>query len=248
MIGPQLLTLVLGIAFLAGMIQGLSGFGSALVAVPLLALLLPVETVVPLMALLGIGISAFNLVHLRHAIGSAPVARLLAGYVLGTPVGLYFLTRAPEAAVLGALGLLISGYALLSLAGRPPRAAWLREWRMGLGAVSGALGAAFSTNGPPVILHVAAHGEWTADRQKATLVVFFLISSCITVLAHGASGLVTADVLRWFLWCTPLLLLGAQTGVWMYRRLGDHHYRRLTHGLILATGLLLVARSLGDLW
>jgi len=241
---PELLTPVLGIAFLAGLIQGLSGFGSALIAVPLLALLLPVQTVVPLMAMLGTAISAFNLMHLRHAVRLQPVMPLLAGYLLGTPVGLFFLTKAPETAVLGSLGLFITVYALLSLTGRQPSSTWLREWRIGLGAVSGALGAAYSTNGPPVILHVAAHREWEADRRKATLVVFFLISSGITVVAHWASGLVTADVLRWLLWSTPLLFAGTLTGVWLYRRLGEHNYQRVTFGLILATGVVLIARSL----
>jgi len=56
---------ILGIAFLAGLVQGLSGFGSGLVAVPLLALLLPIETVVPLMTLLSTLISVQNLLHLR---------------------------------------------------------------------------------------------------------------------------------------------------------------------------------------
>lgn len=238
---------VFGVAFLAGLIQGLTGFGSALIALPLLALLLPVETVVPLMAMLGGAISGFNLLHLRHAVRVSPILRLLAGYLLGIPLGLYFLTRAPEAALLGTLGLFISGYALLSLSGRQPRSIWLREQRLALGAISGALGAAFSTNGPPVILHVAAHTEWGADRQKATLVLYLFVASGITVLAHGLSGLITSDVVDWFLRCIPVLLLGTLAGAWLYRRLGEHNYRRLTFVLILITGSLLTVRSLSSL-
>jgi len=240
---PELLLPVVSVIFLAGLVQGLSGFGSALVAVPLLALLLPVETVVPLMVLLAIAISIFNLLHLHHAIQVRPVLRLLAGYLLGTPLGLYFLTRAPEALVLGALGLFLCGYALFSLAGRQPRAAWLRQWRVRLGMVSGALGAAFSTNGPPVLLHVAAHREWDADRQKVTLALFFLISSLITATAHGLGGLITREVLQWLLWSAPLLVLGTLTGIFLYRRLGDRDYKRLTFALILATGMVLIGRS-----
>jgi uncharacterized protein len=247
MTAPLLLAPVLAIAFLAGLIQGLSGFGSALIAVPLLTLMLPVETVVPLMALMGAAISAFNLWHLRHAIRFSPLIPLLGGYVLGTPLGLYFLNRAPEGAILSTLGTFLVTYALLSLLGRQPTAVWLREWRVGIGTVSGALGAAFSTNGPPVILHVAAHREWSADRQKAMLILFFLTASTITVLAHGYSGLVTGKVLSWFFWSTPMLLAGTLTGAWMYGRLGEHNYRRLTFGLILATGVMLILRSLAAL-
>lgn len=235
---------VIAIAFVAGLIQGLSGFGSALIAVPLLAMLLPVETVVPLMALLGTLISAFNLLHLHHAVRIEPVLRLLAGYLIGTPLGLYALTRAPETAMLGALGVFLSGYAVLSLSGRQPNAGWLREWRVGLGVISGALGAAFSTNGPPVILHVAAHPEWDADRQKATLVLFFTVASGVTVLAHAVSGLVTGEVLGWFAWSIPMLIAGTRTGILLYRRLGQHDYRRLTFVLILVTGCILLWRAL----
>ena len=93
-----------------------------------------------------------------------------------------------------------------------------------------------------MILHVAAHREWGADRQKAMLAVFFMASSAITVTAHAASGLIDGDVLLWFLWCLPLLLAGTQVGVMLYLRLGAHDYRRLTFLLILATGVLLLAR------
>ena len=241
---PELLLPAVSVIFLAGLIQGLSGFGSALVAVPLLALLMPVETVVPLMTLLAIAISAFNLLHLRHAARLQPVLRLLTGYVLGTPLGLYFLTRAPEALVLGVLGLFISGYALFSLAGRQPQAPWLRQWRVGLGVISGSLGAAFSTNGPPVILHVAAHREWDADRQKVTLTLFFLISSLVTATAHGLGGLITREVLQWLLWSAPFLAAGTLAGIHLYRRLGERNYKQITFVLILATGLILMGRSL----
>jgi uncharacterized membrane protein YfcA len=238
----ELLVPVLAVVFVAGMIQGLAGFGSALVAVPLLTLLLPVATVVPLMTMLGGLMSAYNLLHLRHAIQVRPVLRLLAGYLLGTPLGLYALTRAPEALMLGALGCFLCGYAVLSLGGRQPAWGWLREWRLGLGMISGALGAGFSTNGPPVILHVAAHREWGPDRQKATLAVFFMASSAITVAAHALGGLVDEGVLIWLLWCVPLLLAGTQAGVLLYLRLGTHDYRRITFVLILIMGLVLLGR------
>jgi hypothetical protein len=244
----DLLVAVAAIALLAGLIQGLAGFGAALIAVPLLLQLLPIKTVVPLMAFLGASISVLNLLHLRRAVRLEPVLPLLGGYLVGTPIGLFALKHAPEAVMLAALGGLLCVYALLSLSGRQPRARWLRDWRVGLGAVSGALGSAFSTNGPPVILHVAAHTDWQPDQQKATLALFFLLSSVITLLAFGISGLITKQVLVWLAWSIPTLSLGALAGIYFYRRLGQHHYRRLTFGLILTIGVLLLARSLGNSW
>jgi uncharacterized membrane protein YfcA len=240
----ELLAPVLSVAFLSGLIQGLSGFGSALIGVPLLSFLLPIDTVVPLMALLGALVSTFNLIHLRHAVRLKPMLPLVAGYLIGAPLGLFTLTSAPEALMLGILGVFLFSYALLSLSGRQPRAAWLRERRVSLGVVSGALGSAFSTSGPPIILHVAAHPEWEPDRQKATLVLFFMLASGITISAHSIGGLVTADVLTWFGWNIPMLIAGTQTGILIYRKLGKHDYRRLTFALILTTGCLLVWRAI----
>ncbi len=241
---PEHLLPMLGIAYLAGLIQGLSGFGSALVAVPLMAMLLPVQTVVPLMALLGTSISTFNLLHLRHAVELRPISRLLAGYLIGTPLGLVFLTHAPADLILGLLGAFISLYALFALSGRYPRSRWLRDSRLTLGMLSGAMGSAFSTNGPPIILHVAARPEWSADRQKSVLVVFLLSAGLITLAALTIGGLISAEVLLWLLWVSPLLLAGTLSGTFIYRRLGDRGYKQLTYLLILVTGLLLSARAL----
>lgn len=242
---PGELPAILGVVALAGLVQGLAGFGSALVAVPMLALLLPMATLVPLVVLLGILLSLLNLLHLHQALAGVRLGRLLLGYLLGLPAGLLFLIRAPAALVLGLLGLGLIGFALWSLAGRRPRGRWLRERRLAIGVLSGALGAAYGTNGPPVILHVSAHPEWGNDRQKATLTLFFLFSGCLTGLAQWAGGLLTATVWWLALWSLPALLAGALAGAGLYRRLGEHDYRRLVLLLVLAAGVLLTVRAFG---
>ena len=214
-----------------------------LAALLLLALLLPLETAVPLMTLLSPLISLQNLLHLRQAIRFDRVAILLMGYVVGTPLGLFLLTRAPATLMLGTLGIFLTGYALISLTGRQPRARWLREWRFGLGLVSGTLGSAYSTSGPPIILHVAAHPEWEPDQQKATLALFLGLSNLITLVAFGLADLYTGEIFGWFLWGFPLLAAGTQAGILLYRRMGAHDYRRLTFGLILAMGIVLLWRA-----
>jgi uncharacterized membrane protein YfcA len=226
-------------------VQGLAGFGSALVAVPLLALVLPMATLVPLMVLLGTLVALLNLLHLHHAVLGVPLGRLLLGYLLGIPAGLSFLTRAPEPLVLGVLGLFLIGFAVLSLAGRQPRWHWLRERRVLIGALSGALGGAYGTNGPPVILHVSAHPEWGSDRQKAALTLFFLFSGCMTAAAPWGTGLMTGEVLALLLWSLPVLLVSALAGGWLYRRLGEHDYRRVVLVLVLLAGVLILARAVG---
>mgnify|MGYP006289317859 CR=1 FL=1 len=233
---------VLTVVFAAGLVQGLAGFGSALVAVPLLALLLPLETVVPLMALIALGMSGMNVAHLHRSLRLGPLAPLLAGYLAGTPLGLYFLVEAPRDLVLGSLGLLLVVYGGYSLTGRDPRSALLRRHGLALGAASGALGAAFSTNGPPVILHVTSQ-DWEPRVKKAVLSLFFFISSTITAAAHALAGLTTGQVLHWALATVPALILGTLAGIGLYRRLSAHDYRRITFALVLVMGLVMLGRA-----
>lgn len=235
--------LVAAVMFGAGLVQGLAGFGSALVAIPLLALFLDLAIAVPLMALTAAIMAVINVIHLRRVVRWRPLVPLLGGYLVGTPLGLYFLVAAPEALVLGLLGLFLTLYAGAALAGHSPRWPWLKKRAVTLGTVSGALGAAFSTNGPPVILHVSSQ-DWPADVKKAVLSLFFFSSSVITVGAFVASGLVTPTVLDLALRAIPALILGTFAGIVLYRRLSAGGYQRLVFSLVLAMGLMMTARAL----
>jgi hypothetical protein len=97
---PDQLTAIVAIVALAGLTQGLSGFGSALVAVPLLALVLPMATLVPLVILLGTLVSLVNLLHLHQAVAGAPIMRLLLwstpALLRGTLAGIWLYRRLGE--------------------------------------------------------------------------------------------------------------------------------------------------------
>lgn len=231
----------------AGFIQGLAGFGSGLIAVPALALVLPLTQIVPMMVIAGTLISIINLIHLRHAIELSPLKQLLIGFVLGTPIGLIALTHAPQGLLILGLGLFLSAYALISLNPQCKTEAIdrrLRQHRYGLGAIAGALGAAFSTSGPPIILHVSAQQNWSSDQKKALLSAFFLITTFITLSALALNGRVTPNVLKSAALAAPALILGSLLGIRLYTRLSEHNYQRLTYLLILTMGLILITRSL----
>ena len=233
--------------FFAGFIQGLAGFGSGLIAVPALSLMLPLPLIVPMMVIAGSLTSLLNLIHLRQAIELAPLKPLLIGFVIGTPVGLLFLTQAPQQLVILGLGLFLCSYALASLTRFTQIRAinqQLRQRQLGLGALSGALAAAFSTSGPPIILHVSAQQSWSPDRKKALLSAFFLITTFITLAALLLGGLINQQVLRHVLIATPALVLGTLVGIGLYRRLGEHHYQTITYILIGLMGANMLLQSL----
>ena len=234
------------VVFLAGLLQGFTGFGSVLLALPLLALFLDVKTAVPLMAMAGLLLNAFLVIPLRRHLAWKKIRPLLAGSIPGVPCGVYLLRALDGRAImllLGAVLLLYGLYGLVIWTERrtPPRAP--REgWAYLLGFLAGALGGGFSTPGPPVIVYTSMQ-PWTKDEIKATLQGFFLISGVLIVLAQAASGLVTPEALHYFYVSILPILAGTWLGHFFYGKIPEIVYRRVVFIMLILLGLFTIWKS-----
>ncbi|TFG48854.1 MAG: sulfite exporter TauE/SafE family protein, partial [Anaerolineales bacterium] len=108
----SLLLLVLSILFLATLIRSAFGFGNALLAMPLLVLLLGVKAATPLVALVGLATALVMLIREWQALVWKDVLLLLFSSLAGIPLGLYLLTALPETIVKVLLGLILIGFSL----------------------------------------------------------------------------------------------------------------------------------------
>jgi uncharacterized protein len=135
-----LLIPVAAVLFLATVVRSALGFGEALVAVQLLALLISVETAVPLAVLVSVVVAAAVVLRDWRHVQLGSVGRLVIATLVGTPIGLVLLTRAPEAAVKAGLAVVIIAFSAYSLWTRG--AARLRSDRSawGFGLAAGVLG------------------------------------------------------------------------------------------------------------
>src|SRR5262249_5635582 len=149
---------VLAVVFVATLIRSALGFGEALVAVPLLALLMPVEVAAPLAVLVSITVAGLILVQDWHQGHLGSAGPLVAATWFGIPVGLLLLTAVAEQVVKAVLALVILAFSSYCLARRRPwelkddRLAWL----FGFGA--GVLGGAYGMNGPPLVVYGTLRG------------------------------------------------------------------------------------------
>src|SRR4051812_22947500 len=105
-----LIAWVLGVVFVATLIRSAFGFGEALVAVPLLALQIPVEVATPLAVLLSITVAAVILLEDWRRVHLGGAGRLVLSTLFGTPIGLLLLTTAPEVVVKAGLAVVIIGF------------------------------------------------------------------------------------------------------------------------------------------
>src|SRR5438105_3911443 len=134
---------VLAVLFLATLIRSAFGFGEALVAVPLLALLIPVKVAAPLAVLVSITVAGLVLLQDWREVHAGSAGRLVLSTLFGAPFGLLLLTTVAEPVVKAALAVVIIAFSAYRLVGRSrlvledDRLAWM------FGFAAGVLGGAY---------------------------------------------------------------------------------------------------------
>ncbi len=231
----------ISVSFFAGLTQGLTGFGSALVAMPFFVEILPARSAVSLSILNGLLITSLLTLRHRRDVRFSNVAPLVIGAIPGIILGIAFLKHANEGLIRKLLGLLLVTYATYSLIAREkiPRLRPNALWGTLAGLLTGLIGASFSAGGPPTIIYVTLTG-WSKDEMKATLSAFFLFTGASIALGHALSGITDQDVLLLFLLNAPFVAIGVALGMRAYTRIPRELYLRGILLLLLLMGILLM--------
>lgn len=233
------LLLIACIFGISGFIQGVTGFGSALIAIPLLCLFMDIKTAIPLTALNGMIITAYLIFSLKNHLDGKKLLPLCLASLPGIGVGVTLLKNVNSQTAMFLLGLLLIIYSSYRLRSQPVDTKIDRRWGYFAGFGSGAIGAAFSTGGPPVIIYTALTG-WTKDCIKATLTGFFFFNSLMVCTAHGLTGLTTTQVLFYFLISCPFVMLGTLCGARCYGLMAREIYLKSMYILLIIMGLLMI--------
>jgi len=235
---------VIGILFAAAFVRSALGFGDAVIAMPLLTMVIGLKTASPLVAFIGPTISVLVLARGWRKVDLKPAVRLIAASALGIPVGVYGLARLPEEPLKVALGALILFYGVFGLARPGARIRSERAWLPWLvGGTAGVLGGAYNTNGPPVVAYGMLRG-WPPESFRATLQGYFLPTGLMILAGHGLAGLWTAEVLRSYLHSLPALVAGVALGGLLNRKLTHALFAKLVYGSLAVMGLVLLVRAL----
>jgi uncharacterized membrane protein YfcA len=198
-----LMAWMLAVIFLATLIRSAFGFGEGLVAVPLLALLMPVEVAAPLAVLVSITVAAIVVVQDWHKVHLGSAWRLFLSTLFGIPLGLLLLTAVAEVVVKAILAVVIITFSAYCLVRRTPfelkddRLAWL------FGFAAGVLGGAYGMNGPPLVVYGMLR-RWSPEQFRATLQGYFLPASLVGMVGYWLAGLWVPAVTGYFLISLPL--------------------------------------------
>jgi uncharacterized protein len=227
----------------AAVLRGFTGFGFGLAAVPLLSLALPPTQVVPLVVTLQVVIGVAGLRTAAVECDWRAVRSLLPGLFIGVPAGLMILTTLPANPVRLAIGAIIAFSVWLIHRGIRLRPNPSRLVSFGVGLVSGIVSGLASMGGPPVVVYLLALGH-TAARMRATSIVFFMLSGCVSFVPMAARGLITRDILIWAAASLPVLFGGSRIGTWVFHKARPGHHRMVALVTLSALAVLLIGRAL----
>jgi uncharacterized membrane protein YfcA len=223
---------------------GLTGFGSTVIALPLLVLFFPLKFAVSLMMLLDLAVLALFGARLRRGLRLDEIGWLLPFMLAGMAAGLTLLIKAPERPLLVVLGLFLLCYAawgLLRPSG-PPRLA--RGWCAPVGLAGGVFSALFGTGGVLFAVYNAGRLRDAAEL-RANNAAMILLSSSLRLVLFGAVGLLAQDgLLTTALALAPALAFGFWLGARANAAVPAAAVVKAVYALLVIAGLTLLARSL----
>lgn len=231
------------IAFFAGFIQGLTGFGSVLLSLPLLAFFLEMKIAVPLLTLCGLVLTIILTFQLRSSWEWGKIYPLLVGTLPGIPIGVFMLKTLQAAPLYIFIGAVLISYSLYGLAFRGIIRELKKGWPYFFGFIAGCLGGSVAASGPPVIVYTFLQ-PWEKDKIKVTLQGYFLVSGFMTLGFFVYHDLVNTYVTKLFGVSLPFLVGGTLLGSYYYGKVAEDGYRKLMFITLAALGIMMLARGI----
>ncbi len=218
---------------IASSAQAVSGFGFALLAVPLMSVVVSPQDAVVIATLLGAVSAVGQSVRDAHATEKQMARRLIVAALVGMPFGLLLFSRASEDVLRLLLGLVV--IVATWLIARDFRLEGGRVTEYAMGFVSGALSTSLSTNGPPLVFLLQARGL-QPQAFRSTINTVFAYSGVASVLVFLASGNISLENAAAALWSLPVMFIAILIGYRIRPLFPQHRFKWLVIALLLLSG------------
>ena len=223
---------------------GIAGFGTALIAAPVLAQVMPVATLIPMLALLDCLAAIINGVKLSDKIARHEMAWLVPLLITGSLVGGSLLLIIPPRPMMLALGVFVVCYALYSLFASQRRGKLSQLWVIPFGGIGGIFSAMFGSGGFIYAMYLSRR---LADKDamratQSTLIAFATFTRVVIFALAGIYSDLRLPLLALLL--VPAMLLGLYVGHHITLRMTREQFLRVLNFVLIATGTALILRAL----
>ena len=223
----------------ASLIQGLTGFGFALVSISLLPLFMELQLAVPFVIAVGLIGNIALWWHHRDSFEWSRILDLSLAALVTIPIGVVGLKYVPEHLALQGLGALVLAYVAYS---------WLqltlpeltgRSWAYAFGAASGVLTGAFNTGGPPIVIYANCN-QWSPEQFKGNLPGAFCVMSSVAIATHFWQGHFDGPLMTQVGYASPFFIIGLVSGTWLSKYVNADAFRRMVLVLLGMIGCKLL--------
>lgn len=223
--------------FLAGLMRGYAGFGTAILLAPVYSVLWGPRAGVPVMLLLELFVSLQLLPRALRDADRRVILPIGGAACLATPLGAFILLTADGEALRRFIGGFVLVFGMLLMSGWRYHGARPLGLNLAVGTAAGLLKGATGMSGPPVILYLLA-GKEAAKHHRANLILFFGLISVVSIAGPLVGGLVTAAVLWKLVVVLPVLLGGVWIGARLFGVIPDRFYKPFAIAALVAAGSL----------
>lgn len=224
-------------------IFGLTGFGSSIMAMPLLTQIVPLRTAVPMILFFDLVAGTLLGVRSRSHVHVGELRRLLPSVVIGMVAGLALLMFAPERPLLLLLGLFVLLYSAWNLLFKRGFSELDTRLSVPFGVVGGMLTAMFGTGGPLYTIYLAGRLRDAAQLRATTSTLIVLTAFGRLILFALAGLYANAAIFTLAALLMPCAIAGYFAGGWLHRRIAPAKVIRVVWTILIAAGLGLVYRS-----
>jgi uncharacterized membrane protein YfcA len=225
--------LICAIAFVAGTARGFSGFGAALIFMPLASSLAGPRLVAALLLIIDFVAAAPLVPDAWKRADRKATAIMVSGALIGVPVGTYFLSRLDPVTTRWIISGFVFALLMLLLSGWRYRGKDYAPISVGIGGLSGFCSGLAQTGGPPIV------GYWLGRPlasviARANIMLFFGASDFVSMVSYAWSGLITSDTIRFSFLVGPVYGLGVWFGAGLFGRASETLFRSICYVLIAA--------------
>jgi uncharacterized membrane protein YfcA len=228
---------ICAIALVSGIARGFSGFGSALIFMPLASSIAAPRLVAALLLIIDFIGSAPLIPNAWKQADRKATAIMALGALVGVPIGTWLLSRLEPVTTRWIISVFVFALLLLLLSGWRYRGKDHAAISIGIGGLSGFCSGLAQTGGPPIV------GYWLGRPiasviQRANIVLFFAASDFFSLVSYALSGLITMDAIRFSIVVGPIYGIGVWFGASLFGRASENLFRAICYALIAAAVLI----------
>jgi len=229
-------------AFVAGIVQGATGFGSGLVLNAFWLHILEPSIAIPLNIISCLFISGLPIYKLRKSLDFSKLKSFIFLGVIGIPIGMLLLTLTEPSSFKVAIGFLLIIYSIWMITSRgfSIKVNKNRLIDQLIGLISGIMGGFAALGGLLPTIWVSLQ-KLPKNSQRGTYEPFIFITSIASIISFYFAGLITLSILVDFIKVFPALILGSWIGIRIYPKINEELFRKVILGLIFVAGLILLA-------